>query len=130
MKLSIFFYENIGKLDDSHVLFIIDDCSALSDMTKKRQMLSELAFSGRHANCSTWILTQKYNSVLTDFREQLKWTAIFYCKDRDSFNEALKENYVIPSDSEQKKIRNFLANHKHSKLLLITEQPTHYKIIK
>ena len=31
-------------------LFIIDDCSATKALTKKRDMLSELAFSGSHAD--------------------------------------------------------------------------------
>lgn len=120
------FFESIGKLDDNHVLFLIDDCSAQKGMTKKKQMLSELAFSGRHNNCSVWVLTQKYNSVLTDLREQIKWMALFYCKDRDSFEEALRENDVIPDLVERKKMRNLLSKHKHSKLVLITEQPINY----
>ena len=120
------FYKVIGKFDDSQVLFVIDDCSALNDMKKKHHSLSELTFSGRHYNCSVWVLTQKYNSVLTDFREQTKWMALFYCKDKDSFDEALGENYVISSFEEQKQIRNKLAKNKHSKLILITEQPTKY----
>ena len=114
------FYEITGKIDDSQVLLIIDDCSALNDIKKKHQMLSELAFSGRHANCSVWVLTQKYNSILTDFREQIKWLCLFYCKDKDSFDEALGENDVISSLEERKKMRGLLAKHKHSKLILIT----------
>ena len=86
-------------------------------------MLSELAFSGRHRNCSVWVLTQKCNSVLTDLREQTKWTALFYTKDRDCFNETLRENDVIPS-LEYNDFRKELD--KHSKLILITEQPTAY----
>ena len=124
------FFESHGKLDDSHVLFLIDDCSSQKGMTKKKKMLSELAFSGRHLNCSVWVLTQKYNSVLTDLREQIKWLALFYCKDRDSFEEALRENDVIPSLEERKKMRDLLAKHKHSKLILITEQPTSYRLEK
>ena len=42
-------------------LFIIDDCSATKALTKKRDMLSKLAFSGHHADKSVWVLTQKYN---------------------------------------------------------------------
>ena len=34
------------------ILFIIDDWSATTALTKKRDMLSELAFSGRHADIS------------------------------------------------------------------------------
>ena len=68
-------------------------------------MLSDLAFSGRHLNCSLWILTQKYNPVLTNVREEIKCLALFYCKDRDSFEEALRENDVIPSLEERKEMR-------------------------
>ena len=124
------FFENYGKLDENHVLFLIDDCSSQKGMTKKKRMLSELAFSGRHLNCSLWILTQKYNSVLTDVREQIKFLVLFYCKDRDSFEEALRENDVIPTLEERKKMRALLAKHKHSKLILITEQPTSYRFEK
>ena len=124
------FFEIIGKVDESQVLFLVDDCSAEKGMKKKQQMLSELAFSGRHLNCSLWILTQKYNSVLTDVREQIKWLALFYCKDRDSFEEALRENDVVPSLEKRREMRQLLSEHKHSKLILITEQPTSYHFLK
>ena len=114
-------------MDDSQVLFVINGCAGMKK--KKNQMITELAFSGRHANCSVWILTQKYNSVLTDFREQIKWMALFYCKDRDSFNEALRENDVIPMQGEQNAMRDLLAKHKQSKLVSITGQPTSYEFI-
>jgi hypothetical protein len=123
-------YEALGKEDGRHTLFLIDDCASDKDMTKKKQMLSKLAFSGRHANCSVWIITQKYNSILTDIRTQTKWIALFYCKDKDSFDEALKANYVIQDPDEQKRMRVQLEKHKHSKLILITEQPISYFFIK
>ena len=54
-------------------LYVINDCSATKALTnKKKDMLSELAFSGRHAKQSAWVLTQKYNSVLKDLREQTR----------------------------------------------------------
>ena len=53
-------------------LFIIDNCSAEDEINKQRDALSELAFSGRHRNHSLWVLTQKYNSISKDVREQLK----------------------------------------------------------
>ena len=85
-------------------------------------MLSELAFSGRHLNCSLWILTQKYNAILTDVRQQIKWL--------DSFEEALRENDVVTSLEERKEMRQLLSKYKHSKLILITEQPTSYHLLK
>ena len=122
------FFEVFGKMSqEGQVLFLVDDCSANKSMTKKRQMLSELAFSGRHFNCSVWVLTQKYNSILTDLREQTKWTALFFCKDRDSFDKCLRENDVIPTAGKKKQMKKKLAEHKHSKLILVTEQPTSYR---
>ena len=90
-------------------LFIIDDCSATKVLTKKRDMLSELAFSGRHADISICVLTQKYNPVLTDLREQTRWVALFHCKDRDSFEDCLRENDVIPTREQRALVRKQLA---------------------
>ena len=47
-------------------LYIIDDCSATKALTRKKDMLSELAFSSRHVYQTVWVLTQKYNAVLKD----------------------------------------------------------------
>ena len=64
-----------GMLKGHQTLFIIDDCSAESKINKKRDALLELAFSSRHRNHSSWVLTQKYNSISKDVREQIKWLA-------------------------------------------------------
>ena len=110
-------------------LYIIDDCSATKALTKKKDVLSELAFSGRHANQSVWVVTQKFNSVLKDLREQTKWVALFHCKDRNSFEDCLQENDVIPTSEERAIVRQQLAKQKHSKLVLITDQPTAYTVL-
>ena len=70
-----------NTLKGYQTLFIIDDCSAESEINKKRDALLELAFSGRHRNHSLWVLTQKYNSVSKDVREQIKWLCLIFTKD-------------------------------------------------
>ena len=62
-------------MEGTTTLFIVDDCSAEQDIKyrKKTCALSRLAFSGRHFNHSCWLLTQKYNSVLKDYRENTAW---------------------------------------------------------
>ena len=92
-------------------------------------MLSELAFSGRHAKQSIWVLTQIYNSVLKDLREQTPWVAMFHCKDLESFEDALRENDMIPSCEERAAVRQLLAETKHCKLLLKTDQPAAYHVL-
>ena len=110
-------------------LYLIDDCAATKALTKKKDMLSELAFSGRHAGASVWVLTQKFNAVRKDLREQTKWVALFHCKDRDSFEDCLRENDVIPTREERAAVRQLLAETKHAKLVLKTDQPAAYQVL-
>ena len=86
--------------------FSIDDCSADGEINKKRDALSELAFSGRHRNHSLWVLTQKYNCVSKDIRDQIKWLCLFFTKDWDSFEDCLRENDVIPDKNERDRLKN------------------------
>jgi len=112
---------------DTPTLYLIDDMAASKALTKKKDMLSELAFSGRHAKQSLWVLVQKYNAVCKDLREQTKWVALFHCKDRFSFASALDENDVVPYE-QRASIRTRLAECKHAKLVLKIDQPTAYVI--
>ena len=66
------------------ILFIVDDMASNSSIVRKRTPLSTLAISGRHTKRSLWVLTQKYNSIGKDVREQAKWVCSFYCKDKRS----------------------------------------------
>ena len=91
-------------------LFINDDCSAEGEINKKRDALSELAFSSRHRNHSLWVLTQKYNSISKDVREQLKWLCLFFTKDRNSFEDCLRENDVVPDKNERDRLKKCLQN--------------------
>ena len=90
-------------------LFIIDNCSTEGDINKKRDALSELAFSSRHRNHSLWALTKKYNSVSKDVREQIKCLCLFFTKDRDSFEDCLRENEVIPDKKERDRLKKMSA---------------------
>jgi len=68
------------------------------------------------------VLVQKYNAVCKDLREQTKWVALFHCKDRFSFADALDENDVVLLELRTM-LRARLAERKHAKLLLKTDQP-------
>ena len=110
-----------------NVLFIVDDCSSEQEIKyrKKTCALSKMAFSGRHYNHSCWLLTQKYNSVLKDYRENTAWLALFYCKDKKSFDQALDENDVVPLEMRAE-IKQHLRDLKFSKLIVKTEPPVCY----
>ena len=66
--------------------------------------------------------------MLTDLRKQVRWLALFHCKDRDSFKEVLRENDVIPL-SEKNHVRKMLAETKHSLVIIKTDQPAGYSVV-
>ena len=118
-----------GMLTGHQTLFITDNCSAEGEINKKRDALSELAFSSLHRNYSLWVLTQKYNSVSKDVREQIKWLCLFFTKDRDSFEDCLRENDVISDKDERNRLKKCLQDRPYSKLILKCYQPTGYHLL-
>ena len=110
-------------------LFIIDVCSAEGEINKKGDALSELAFSGRNRNHSLWVLTQKYNSISKDVREQLKWLCLFFTKDRDSFEDCLRENDIVSDKKERDRLKKCLQNKLYLKLIPKCYQPTGYYLL-
>ena len=115
------------RLNGYQTLFIIDDCSAEGEINKKRYAVSELAFSSLHKNHSLWVLTQKYNSISKDVREQIKWLFLFFTKDQDSFEDSLRENDVIPDKHKRDRLKKYLQDRPYSKLILKCYQPNgHY----
>ena len=118
-----------SALKGYQTLLVVDDCSAEGELSKKRDALSELVFCGRHRNHSLWVLTQKYNSVSKDVREQIKWLCLFFTKDRDSFEDCLRENDVILYKSERDSLKKCLQDRPYSKLILKCYQPADYHLL-
>ncbi len=107
---------------NSNTLFLIDDCANLNDMKKKKSELCSLAFSGRHHNITVWVINQKYNSIVKDFRENIRFLVLFYNKDEKAMKQALEENGIIPKEKRNDYI-DALKENKGLKLLLRLEHP-------
>ena len=120
------FYKILGQMDESQVLFLIDDSIAEEGIDKRRSDLIYLACSGRHSNCSLWILSQVYNGVPKDVRRQIKWLATFYCKDEDDFKTIMKENKIVPKE-KRVELNEKLESHQYSKLILFLHPPRRYE---
>ncbi len=113
----------------SNTLFIIDDCANLHDSKIRESELCYLAFSGRHYNITTWVLTQKYNSIVKDFRDNIRFLVLFYNKDKKSMKDALEQNNIIPVELHDEFISK-LKDNKCSKLLIRLQHPYNYKFVK
>ena len=69
------------------------------------------------------------NSISSDVREQLKWLCLFFTKDRDSFEDCLGENDVVPDKNESDRLKKHLQDKPYSKLILKCYQPTGYHLL-
>ena len=117
---------NVFKDSDAQTLFIIDDCANLWESKNKCTQLTELGFSGRHYGISVWLITQKYNAVCKDFRENCKHMIIHTMNDQASFDQIFRENRCLPLHSKEQIIGELDAC---KKLLLRRIPPLDYRII-
>ena len=102
---------------ESNTLFILDDCANLADVKQKKSELCNLAFSGRHFGISTWVLIRKYNSVVKDFRENIRLLCLFFSKDEVALSLSLQENSIVPRE-KRKLIEEKLKINKQMKLIM------------
>jgi hypothetical protein len=86
LEKTIEVFSYINMKNKCNTLFIIDDCANLHDSKMKESAICKLAFHGRHHNISTWIITQKYNAIVKDFRDNIRMLILFFDKDKIQWN--------------------------------------------
>lgn len=112
------------------ILFILDDLIADPKIKQKRNSLCELAISGRHTRRSLWLLTQKYNGLNKDVREQSMFIISFWSKDRKSFIDMINENNTNISTDDIKQIEEELCKgDKRSFIFIKCFKPIGYQLI-
>jgi GTPase SAR1 family protein len=129
-KLNEVLEKIIGVYKDNkeQTLVLIDDCANLNDAKIKATALTKLAFHGRHFNISTWVLAQKYNSIIKDFRQNIAMLVLFYDKDKDSRESAFKENDIGLTGEEKADIIEALKE-KKTKVIFRLVQPFKFCVI-
>ena len=115
-------------LTGDKTLFLINDIIANETLDKRRQLLLELAISGRHMGHSLWLLTQSYTAVPNNIRRQAKMLYIWYPKNRMDLNTIHEENDIIGRE-ELARVKAQLKWGKHTCLIMRMEHPRAYKIL-
>ena len=88
--------EKISKLlAEFKTLFLIDDIIGDEALNKRRQLLLELAISGRLRNHLLWLLMQSYTAIPKNIRRQAKMLYVWYPKHRTDLNTIHDENDII-----------------------------------
>ena len=114
-------------LAGSVTLFLIDEIIADDALNKRRQLLLELAISGRHSGHSLWLLTQSYTAVPNNIRRQAKMLYVWYPKNRMDLNTIHKENDVIET-WEFANVKEELKQGKNTCLIMRMEHSRDYMI--
>ena len=117
------------KLKKQETLFLIDDCAAEREINLKKSELHKLATSGRHRFHSVWILTQRYNAIPLDFRDEVNMLFCWYPKNRNEFKLIFDENNVVETFKEMLILMDHLKCNKYACLYMKTVPPTYYKIL-
>ena len=103
-KLNSVLQEISNKFSDPNTLILLDDCANLHYAKMKSTALTKLAFHGRHSNISCWVITQKYNAIVKDFRQNIQVLVSFYDKDKKSRDVAFEENDIGLTPAEKNDI--------------------------
>ena len=119
---------NIKLFRFYYTLFLINDCANLHDSKMKESAFCKLAFHERHHNILTWIIIQKYNAIVKDFRDNIRMLILFFNKDKESMELALKKNNIIPTENINNIIKE-LKNNVGSKLIKRPEHTFEYIIL-
>ena len=107
-------------------MIILDDFANLHDAKVKSSPFTKLAFHGRHSNISCWTITQKYNTIVKEFRQNIQVLVLFYYKDKKSREAAFEENDIGITSAKKNDIVKHLKAHKNSKFILRLTQPFRY----
>ena len=62
----------------TNTLIILDDCAVSKDLKNRNNKFINLAFSGRHAGLSVWVLTQQLTSIAKPFRDNVACVVAFH----------------------------------------------------
>ena len=106
---------------------MINDIIADEALDKRRQLLLELAISGRHRGHLLWLLTQSYTAIPNNIRRQAKMLYVWYPKNRTDLNTIHEENDIIEM-GELARIKAQLKQGKHTCLIMRMEHPRAYQV--
>ena len=98
-------------------LIVLDDCVSGKFVKNRTSELIKLAFSTRHFNLSTLVITQQLTSIAKPFRENILKLVTFYNPNKNNMKEIFDE-YLDVSQKEMFEIKNILKNKNQSKTSL------------
>ena len=109
-------------------LIILDDCASSQDVKNRTSELVKLAFSARHYQLSTIVITQQLTSISEPYRDNVAKVITFYNPDEDDMNVIFRRYLGHTAKSDRKTIIEKLKNTKYATLEIDLRHPFDYKI--
>ena len=109
-------------------LIILDDCASSQDVKNRTSELVKLAFSARHYQLSTIVITQQLTSISKPYRDNVAKVITFYNSDEDDMNVIFRRYLGHSTKSDRKTIIEKLKNTKYATLEIDLRHPFDYKI--
>ena len=113
---------------ETNSLIILDDCASGKCVKNRTSELVKLAFSARHFNLSTIVITQQLTSITKPYRENISKLVTFYNPNRKDMNELIEEYLDVGDKAETNKIKDTLKNKKYSRSEISLRHPYGYRI--
>ena len=108
-----------------NTLIILDDCAVLRDLKNRTNKIINLAFSGRHAGLSVWVLTQQLTSIAKPFRDNVACVVAFHNPSQIGM-KSLFEEFGGDLDSQTcKNLTKNLKSENYSTLCFSLRNPYH-----
>ena len=108
-------------------LNILDDCASGKCVKNRTSELVKLAFSARHFNLSTIVITQQLTSITKPYRKNIS-KLVTYNPNQKDMNEIIEEYLDVSDKKEINEIKNILKTKKYSKLEINLKYPYRYRI--
>ena len=107
----------------TNTLIILDDCAVSKDLKNRTNKFINLAFSGRHAGLSVWVLTQQLTSIAKPFRDNVACVVAFHNPSQIGM-KSLFEEFGGDLDSQTRKnLMKNLKSENYSALCFRPEKP-------
>ena len=120
---------NFGICEDffsgTNTLIILDDCAVSRYLKNRTNKFINLAFSGRHAGLSVWVLTQQLTSIAKPFRDNVACVVAFHNPSQIGM-KSLFEEFGGDLDSQTRKnLTKNLKSENYSALCFSLRNPYH-----
>ena len=113
----------------SNSLIILENCAACQDIKNRVSELVRLAFSARHFNLPTIVITQQLTSTAKPYRENISKLVTFYNPNRNDMKTIMDDYLYGVSNDEIKDIVDKLKNNKYTRSEINLRHPYGYNIV-